>query len=307
MSHVGEDAPIDPIFPKELARSDIDRLELAHYLHDGKENYERRVKEAQYFTLDSKVRYQYHEYDQTREEIFESNYRKLNRLKEITKEMGDPPIDYTTSEDYGVPMNTISSTSLHHTMFETVVRILGSEEQVKYYLPKIIGYDILGCYAQTEMGHGSDVQGLKTEAVYDPDTDEFVVNTPNTKDMKFWPGELGKQSDYCVFHAKMIVDGHSMGVHAFITRIRDRHSHIPLRGLEIGDIGPKYGYGGKDNGYMIFKDFKIPRTALLSRFVSLEKGGELNIRGDPKVAYTTMLWVRISLVKHTWRLAISAC
>mmetsp|Transcript_17828 Transcript_17828/g.17547 ORF Transcript_17828/g.17547 Transcript_17828/m.17547 type:complete len:485 (-) Transcript_17828:28-1482(-) len=105
----------------------------------------------------------------------------------------------------------------------------------------------------------------------------------------------------------MIVDGQSMGVNAFICRIRDEDSHIPLRGLEIGDIGPKYGYGNKDNGYMIFKDFRIPRTALLSRFISLEKGGELNIRGDPKVAYTTMLHVRISLIKHTWRLVISSC
>ena len=98
-----------------------------------------------------------------------------------------------------------------------------------------------------------------------------------------------------------------MGVNAFICRIRDDDNHMPLKGLEIGDIGPKYGYSNKDNGYMVFKDFKIPRTALLSRFISLEKGGELNIQGDPKVAYATMLFVRINLVDYTWKLAISAC
>ena len=190
-------------------------------------------------------------------------------------------------------------------MFETVLRILGSDEQVEEYLPKMLSYEILGWYAQTELGHGSDIQGLQTEAIFDKQTDEFVVNTPTLTATKFWPGELGKQANFCVFHSKMIVDGQNYGVQAFIARIRDQDTHRPLRGLEIGDIGPKYGYSVKDNGYMIFKDFRVPRTALLSRYVSLTKEGKLNIQGDPKVAYSTMLFVRISLINFTWKLAIS--
>ena len=105
----------------------------------------------------------------------------------------------------------------------------------------------------------------------------------------------------------MIVNGQSYGVNAFLCRIRDQESHAPLRGLEVGDIGPKYGYKDKDNGYMIFTNFRIPRTSLLSRFVSLDKEGNLNIQGDPKVAYSTMLFVRISLINYTWKLSISVC
>mmetsp|Transcript_2209 Transcript_2209/g.2858 ORF Transcript_2209/g.2858 Transcript_2209/m.2858 type:complete len:157 (+) Transcript_2209:505-975(+) len=105
----------------------------------------------------------------------------------------------------------------------------------------------------------------------------------------------------------MIVDGQSYGVHAFFAKIRDDFTHRPLNGLEIGDVGPKYGYAVKDNGYMIFSNFRIPRTALLSRYVSLNKDGQLSIQGDPKVAYSTMLFVRISLINFTWKLAISMC
>ena len=50
---------------------------------------------------------------------------------------------------------------------------------------------IMGCYAQTELGHGSNVQGLETTATFDKETDEFIIHTPNIKATKFWPGGLG--------------------------------------------------------------------------------------------------------------------
>ena len=240
-----------------------------------------------------------------REEIFETMIKKIARLRLVSHESGQPPTSYEEYEFYGPPMNALITTSLHHGMFETILRILGSEEQVKEYLPKVLSYKVLGCYAQTEMGHGSDVQSLQTEAVYDNETDQFIVNTPTILAAKFWPGELGKFADHCVFHAKMIIDGESCGIHAFLARIRDDEAHRPLKGLEIGDVGPKYGYSTKDNGYMIFKDFKVPRSALLSRFVNLNSKGELDIRGDPKVAYSTMLYVRVSLMDFTWKINLS--
>jgi acyl-CoA oxidase len=58
---------------------------------------------------------------------------------------------------------------------------------------------------------------------------------------------------------------------------------------------------------MIFKNFRVPRSALLSRFVSLNKEGILNIQGDPKVAYATMLYVRVALMDFTWKLVLSVC
>lgn len=34
-------------------------------------------------------------------------------------------------------------------------------------------------------------------------------------------------------------------------------SHKPLPGVRVGDIGPKFGYGGVDNGYMSLDHLRI--------------------------------------------------
>lgn len=46
---------------------------------------------------------------------------------------------------------------LHFSMFMMAVEQLGNEEQVKYWGPLMQQVRIIGCYAQTELGHGSNV------------------------------------------------------------------------------------------------------------------------------------------------------
>jgi acyl-CoA oxidase len=68
----------------------------------------------------------------------------------------------------------------------------GSEEQKKKFLIPALKYEIIGCYAQTELGHGSNVQGLETTATYISETDEFEINSPHLTASKWWIGGLGR-------------------------------------------------------------------------------------------------------------------
>ena len=63
-------------------------------------------------------------------------------------------------------------------LFGGAVENLGTERHHEAYVKKIINLELLGCFAMTETGHGSDVQALETTATYDADTEEFVINSP---------------------------------------------------------------------------------------------------------------------------------
>src|SRR5689334_15357037 len=64
-------------------------------------------------------------------------------------------------------------------LFGGAVQALGTQSHHAACLPQIISGELLGCFAMTETGHGSDVAALRTTATYDDETDELVVNTPD--------------------------------------------------------------------------------------------------------------------------------
>jgi len=294
----GEEAKTD-IFQEILDTADFDPKEACKFMWGGEKEYNTLVNSGQVLFDDPVLKSHPQRTEFSRQEITELGFRKLRRAIDLAKEGKVPTI---TRKSYGIftfPLGGLIQSSAHHGMFEMVIKSLGNEEQVTKYVQEAIDYKIFGCYAQTEMGHGSDVRGLRTTSTYDPKEDCFIVNTPTIKDAKFWPGELGKAADHAVFQAQTIVKGKNVGVQSFICQIRDMKNMAALKGVEIGDIGPKYGFASKDNGYMIFKNFKISKSSLLSKFVEINDKGEFVQKGDPRVAYSTMMWIRIQLISAT--------
>lgn len=152
---------------------------------------------------------------------------------------------------------------LHQTMFCKSLEAFSTDEQREKWLSLAINYNIHGCYAQTEIGHGSNVAGLETTATFDKETDEFVLDMPSISATKWWPGELGTMANFALVFAQLIIedDGekNNYGVAPFLVQIRDRETHKHMPGVKTGDMGPKFGYHGKDNGWMTLNKVRIPR------------------------------------------------
>ncbi|GGI06757.1 acyl-CoA dehydrogenase family protein [Egicoccus halophilus] len=157
-------------------------------------------------------------------------------------------------------------------LFGGAILNLGGEEHRSRYLPEVISLDLPGCFAMTETGHGSDVQSLRTTATYDPDTQEWVVHTPDEDARKDYIGNAARDGRMAAVFAQLITDGASHGVHCFLVPIRDEHGEA-MPGVTIEDCGHKGGLNGVDNGRLRFEQVRVPRTNLLDRFGQVAEDG----------------------------------
>jgi acyl-CoA oxidase len=156
-------------------------------------------------------------------------------------------------------------------LFGGAILQLGTKRHHDAYLADLVSGRLMGCFAMTESGHGSNVQALGTVASYDPETREFVVTTTREDARKDYIGNAAKHADVAVVFAQLEVGGESHGVHAFVVPIR--RDGRPCPGVRIEDDGRKMGLNGVDNGRLRFDGVRVPRTALLNRFADVTPEG----------------------------------
>jgi acyl-CoA oxidase len=157
-------------------------------------------------------------------------------------------------------------------LFGGAILQLGTKEHHDAYLAPLIRADLLGCFAMTETGHGSNVQALGTVARYDLEAREFVISTPDDSSRKDYIGNAAAHARFAVVFAQLEIGGASQGVHAFVVPIRDEKGRA-LPGVRIEDDGRKIGLNGVDNGRIWFDEVRIPRQNLLNRYADVTETG----------------------------------
>ncbi|MET9600709.1 acyl-CoA dehydrogenase family protein [Streptomyces sp. NPDC006459] len=173
-------------------------------------------------------------------------------------------------------------------LFGGAILHLGTERHHEAHLPGLITGELMGCFAMTETGHGSNVQALGTVARYDSATREFVITTPDDRARKDYIGNAARHAELAVVFAQLEVDGRSRGVHAFVVPVRIGGEPAP--GVRIEDDGRKMGLNGVDNGRIWFDDVRVPREALLNRFADVTPEGVYESAIDnPNRRFFTML------------------
>ncbi len=158
-------------------------------------------------------------------------------------------------------------------LFGGAIENLGTERHHKAYVQKIINLELLGCFAMTETGHGSDVQSLETTATYDPATHEFVIDSPTPTSRKDYIGGAAETARVAAVFAQLITpDGEGHGVHCFVVPIRDDEGN-DLPGVTTSDCHYKGGLPGVDNGRIQFDQVRIPRENLLNKYADVAEDG----------------------------------
>jgi acyl-CoA oxidase len=286
-----------------LSTASFDQQQMLYFLHGDKEQHEQHVKwealfdtplfdfsEDAFLTREAKV-------VKTAQRAFES-FRIMKEKKNRDLLAAHSPVH--GKGGYGVARLTTNHSGLtdHFALFTQTILSQGTPDQVRYWLPKALALEIIGTYAQTELGHGSNVRALETTATFDEAKDEVVLDMPTITAMKWWPGALGVLATHAIVYARLIVKGKDLGFHAFIVQIRDA-DHKPMPGVECGDVGPKMGLHGLDSGYLYLRKVRVPRTQMLAKFQQLARDGAYSRvpMKIAKIAYVTMMKARVLIAR----------
>lgn len=133
---------------------------------------------------------------------------------------------------FWLPFVRVLVSTVHYGLFGSSIARLGSREQQSAWLPKVEDFSMPGCFALTELGHGSNVRGIETTAVYDKLAQEFIIHSPTETSQKYWIGGASQT-------AKWTSAFEDLGIHPFVVRIREEdHSVVP--GVTIADCGHKW-------------------------------------------------------------------
>jgi acyl-CoA oxidase len=263
------------ILKYERQRSSINVNALSEHLFGR--TYLERVQRITGILQREKIFSKANQQNLSRPDRYKLGLARGKRMRQLMDEHGWDDDDLLMAEYL---IDDIQPYHLHMSLFAAAMKEQCSEEQRRYWLPKIASWEIIGAYAQTELGHGSNVRGIECEARWDPATKEFVMHSPTLTASKWWNGTLGRTATHSVVVAQLMLpigklaNGdtkyESKGPRPFIIEIRDAKTHLPPESIIVGDINAKYGYAPMDNAYCLFRNHRVPHSALLSRYASVD-------------------------------------
>jgi alkylation response protein AidB-like acyl-CoA dehydrogenase len=121
----------------------------------------------------------------------------------------------------------------------------GTERQKQEFLVPLASGEKLGAYSLTEPQAGSDPANMRCTAVYDAETDEYVING-----LKAWVTS-GPNADYIILFAMTDKSRGHRGISAFITDTK-------LPGFSPGKVEPKLGIRASHTSELLYENYRLP-------------------------------------------------
>jgi len=152
---------------------------------------------------------------------------------------------------YAIAMEEISAgcastgviMSVNNSLVCDPIAKFGTDAQKARWLTPLAQGKLLGCFALSEPGSGSDAAGMRTTALRDGD--HYVVN--GTKN---WITN-GKEADVCILIAHSDPAERHKGISAFIVDTK-------LAGFGVGKVEDKLGIKGSSTTSLVFEDVRVP-------------------------------------------------
>lgn len=139
---------------------------------------------------------------------------------------------------------------VHNSVATEPILLFGTEEQKRAWLPRLARGEVLGAFALTEPGSGSDAADLQTSARRCGG--EWVLSGT-----KVFITNVGEAGMYLLF-ARTGPGPRAAGVSAFI---------VPAQtpGLRVGQVFEKMGLHGSPTGELVLEEARLPGDSLLGK------------------------------------------
>lgn len=288
------------MLPAERARATFDSAALARLMRGNRvdtiEQYSHLFNAPPFNDRDQDIFLSY-------EEMWS---RAMDRHVEAMKIVRSNPDFRAAHQSLKVSMGSMlqgasADLAIHFTMFLAQIQTQTTDEQRKAWLPGALKANYWGVYAQTELGHGSNLRALETTATYDKRTQEFIIDSPTLSSMKWWPTGMYAATHGAVM-ARLIIDGRDYGFHGFMLQFRDDQGFL-MPGVEVGEIGPKLNRFNANIGYARFDRVRIPLFNMFAKRQQVLPDGTY-VPSPPKLSrfkYISMMQTRNMFVSASYR------
>ena len=198
-----------------------------------------------------------HQEGLTDAEVAALAYRRTRFLARALRLAGaeiqrDPRRLYALHEELGL-VDGVACTvlSIHYCLALGSIMIHGEgRSELSAFVEELEHMDSVGVFLATEIGSGTHVASLETEAVYEPETRELVLSSPTPRSHKFMPNTGHAVPKLAVVMAKLVSHGKDRGIFPFLVRIRDAKG-VPCAGVRVS------------NAVTRFEQVRIPKAQLL--------------------------------------------
>ncbi|KAF5101786.1 hypothetical protein D0Z00_000648 [Geotrichum galactomycetum] len=289
------------LFQQERSNASFNIRDLTYYLDGGKEATEKMEKIMESIERDPLFNND-NFYDLNKEQLREQTMARVAALNNHIDGENETILTSRFALTGLADPNTITRCGVHFGLFVSSIRGSGTPEQLQYWFSKGAGRlkKFFGCFAMTELGHGSNVAGLETTATWDETTDEFVINTPHLGATKWWIGGAAHTATHSVCFARLIVKGKDYGVKSFVVPLRNLSDFTLKPGIAIGDIGKKMGRDGIDNGWIQYTNVRIPRQFMLMKYAKVDSNGVVTEPPLAQLAYGALIGGRVSMAVDSY-------
>ena len=198
------------------------------------------------------------------EQFPSENVAKMQKLGfmgiPVPKEFGGQGCDTLTYAMCVEELSKVCATtgvivSAHTSLCVDPIMTYGTPEQKEKYLKPLASGEKLGAFGLTEPGAGTDAQGVQTRAVFDAETNEYVLNGSKCFITN------GKEADVYIIiaYTEIATDAKGRKKKKFSAFIVEKGTP----GFTFGTKENKMGIRGSSTYELIFQDCRIPKDNLL--------------------------------------------